>query len=419
MNFSMENINFYILFLAFLFVELLVEFYLAIRNRLSIHNNRNQVPDDFKEFIQIEDHQKAAEYQITLIDFGFVFRMYGLLILLFWTLGGYLSKLSLYSSAVTTNNYLNGVVLLLSFSLINLILSLPVSIIKTFHIEEKFGFNNTKYKTFALDKLKGFIISSLITIPIFIAIAYFINLFENNWWIYSYVLFMLFQFVLLWIYPTVIAPIFNKFNKLDNPVYEEKINSLLERTDFEAKGLFVMDGSTRSNHGNAYFTGFGKNKRIVFYDTLLATLKPGEVESVLAHELGHYKLKHIWKSILTSMVVSLAGFYLLYTIFYVDTFFVDHGLDHLTTYSKIYLFSLVIGVYTFFTTPVSSFFSRKREFESDNYSIEYSNGENMITALIKLIKDNASTLTPDNLYSAYYYSHPPASERINNIKNQL
>lgn len=419
MNFSMENINFYILFLAFLFVELLVEFYLAIRNRLSIHNNRNQVPDDFKEFIQIEDHQKAVEYQITLIDFGFVFRMYGLLILLFWTLGGYLSKLSLYSSAVTTNNYLNGVVLLLSFSLINLILSLPVSIIKTFHIEEKFGFNNTKYKTFALDKLKGFIISSLITIPIFIAIAYFINLFENNWWIYSYVLFMLFQFVLLWIYPTVIAPIFNKFNKLDNPVYEEKINSLLERTDFEAKGLFVMDGSTRSNHGNAYFTGFGKNKRIVFYDTLLATLKPGEVESVLAHELGHYKLKHIWKSILTSMVVSLAGFYLLYTIFYVDTFFVDHGLDHLTTYSKIYLFSLVIGVYTFFTTPVSSFLSRKREFESDNYSIEYSNGENMITALIKLIKDNASTLTPDNLYSAYYYSHPPASERINNIKNQL
>ena len=415
----MENINFYILFLAFLFVELLVEFYLAIRNRLSIHNNRNQVPDDFKEFIQIEDHQKAVEYQITLIDFGFVFRMYGLLILLFWTLGGYLSKLSLYSSAVTTNNYLNGVVLLLSFSLINLILSLPVSIIKTFHIEEKFGFNNTKYKTFALDKLKGFIISSLITIPIFIAIAYFINLFENNWWIYSYVLFMLFQFVLLWIYPTVIAPIFNKFNKLDNPVYEEKINSLLERTDFEAKGLFVMDGSTRSNHGNAYFTGFGKNKRIVFYDTLLATLKPGEVESVLAHELGHYKLKHIWKSILTSMVVSLAGFYLLYTIFYVDTFFVDHGLDHLTTYSKIYLFSLVIGVYTFFTTPVSSFLSRKREFESDNYSIEYSNGENMITALIKLIKDNASTLTPDNLYSAYYYSHPPASERINNIKNQL
>ncbi len=419
MNFSMENINFYTLFLAFLFAELVVEFYLAIRNRLSIHNNRNQVPDDFKEFIQIEDHQKAAEYQITLIDFGFVFRVYGLLILLFWTLGGYLSKLSLYSSAVTTNNYLNGVVLLLSFTLINVIFSLPVSIIKTFYIEEKFGFNNTTYKIFALDILKGFVLSSLITIPIFLAVAYFINLFENNWWVFSYVLFMILQFVLMWIYPTVIAPIFNKFNKLDNPEYEDKINSLLERTDFEAKGLFVMDGSTRSNHGNAYFTGFGKNKRIVFYDTLLATLKPAEVESVLAHELGHYKLKHIWKSILTSMVVSLAGFYMLYTVFNIDTFFVEHGLDHLTTYSKIYLFYLVIGVYTFFTTPVSSFFSRKREFESDNYSIEYSNGENMITALIKLIKDNASTLTPDNLYSAYYYSHPPASERINNIKNQL
>ena len=415
----MESINFYILFLAFLFTELIVEFYLAIRNRSSIHNNRNEVPDDFKEFIKIEDHQKAAEYQITLIDFGFVFRVYGLLILLFWTLGGYLSKLSLYSSAVTDNNYLNGVVLLLSFTLINVIFSLPVSIIKTFHIEEKFGFNNTTYKIFALDKLKGFVLSSLITIPIFLAVAYFINLFENNWWVYSYVLFMLLQFVLTWIYPTVIAPIFNKFSKLDNPEYEDKINSLLERTDFEAKGLFVMDGSTRSNHGNAYFTGFGKNKRIVFYDTLLATLKPAEVESVLAHELGHYKLKHIWKSILTSMVVSLAGFYMLYTVFNIDTFFIEHGLDHLTTYSKIYLFYLIIGVYTFFTTPVSSFFSRKREFESDNYSIEYSNGENMIAALIKLIKDNASTLTPDKLYSAYYYSHPPASERINNIKNQL
>ena len=419
MNFSMESINFYFLFLTFLFMEQIVEVYLVIRNRSSIDNNRNQVPDDFIDSIQLKDHQKAAEYQITLIDFGFVFRLYALLVLLFWTLGGYLSKLSLYSSTVTNNDYLNGAFLLLSFTLINVILSLPVSIIRTFHIEEKYGFNNTTYKIFALDKIKGFIISSLITIPIFLSVAYFINVFENNWWVYSYVIFMLFQFLLLWIYPTVIAPIFNKFKKLDKPEYEEKINSLLDKTDFEAKGLFVMDGSTRSNHGNAYFTGFGKNKRIVFYDTLLSTLRPGEVESVLAHELGHYKLKHIQKSLITSMVISLAGFYLLYAIFNIDNFFVDHGLDHLTTYSKIYLFYLVIGVYTFFTTPVGSFFSRKREFESDNYSIEYSDGKNMISALIKLIKDNASTLTPDNLYSAYYYSHPPASERINNIKNQL
>tara|TARA_Y100001960_G_scaffold70560_1_gene74604 strand:- start:772 stop:1464 length:693 start_codon:yes stop_codon:yes gene_type:complete len=230
---------------------------------------------------------------------------------------------------------------------------------------------------------------------------------------------MLFQFLLLWIYPTVIAPLFNKFKKLENPDYEEKINSLLDKTGFEAKGLFVMDGSTRSNHGNAYFTGFGKNKRIVFYDTLLSTLKPEEVESVLAHELGHYKLKHIQKGLVASTLLSFAGFYLLYIFFNIDSFFIDHGLDHLTVYSKIYLFYLVIGVYTFFTTPISSLFSRKREFESDNYSIQYTQGENMVSALIKLIKDNASTLTPDRLYSSYYYSHPPASERIRNIKEQL
>ena len=415
----MENINFFILFLSFLFIEQVIEIYLSFRNRISIKNNRNEVPDDFKETISLKDHKKAAEYQLTLIHFGFFFRIYGLLVLLLWTIGGYLSRLSLYSSTITNNDYLNGILLLLSIIVINLILSLPVSMIKTFHIEDKYGFNNTTYKTFILDKLKGLILSSLIGLPIFLAVAYFINIFNNNWWIYSYILFMLFQFFLLWIYPTVIAPLFNKFIKLDDPEYEEKINSLLEKVEFEAKGLFVMDGSTRSNHGNAYFTGFGKNKRIVFYDTLLNTLNPGEVEAVLAHELGHYKLKHIQKSLLVSMVISLAGFYLLYAIFNVDSFFIGHGLDHLTTYSRIYLFYLVIGVYTFFTTPVSSFYSRKREFESDDYSVKFTDGKHMISALIKLIKDNASTLTPDNLYSSYYYSHPPASERINNIKSQL
>ena len=415
----MENINFFAFFLSFLFIEQVIEIYLSFRNRISIKNNRNQVPDDFKETISLKDHQKAAEYQLTLIDFGFFFRIYGLLVLLLWTIGGYLSRLSFYSSTLTNNDYLNGILLLLSIIVINLMLSLPVSLIRTFHIEDKYGFNNTTYKTFILDKLKGLILSSLIGLPIFIAVAYFINIFNNNWWIYSYILFMLFQFFLLWIYPTVIAPLFNKFIKLDDPAYEEKINSLLEKTEFEAKGLFVMDGSTRSNHGNAYFTGFGKNKRIVFYDTLLDTLKPGEVEAVLAHELGHYKLKHIQKSLLVSVITSLVGFYLLYSVFNVDSFFIGHGLDHLTTYSKIYLFYLVIGVYTFFTTPISSFYSRKREFESDDYSVKFTDGKHMISALIKLIKDNASTLTPDNLYSSYYYSHPPASERINNIKGQL
>ena len=415
----MENLNFNILFLAVLFSSELLEVYLTIRNRMSIMVNKNIVPNDFKNSISLNDHKKAADYQLTIINFGFLFRTYSLIILLLWTLGGFLSRLSVFSTTITNNDYLNGAFFFGSLILINLFLSLPVSILRTFYIEEKFGFNNTTRKTFFLDKIKVLLISFLIGLPIFLSVAYFVNIFKNTWWLYSYILFMLLQFLLLWIYPTVIAPLFNKFKKLDNPDYEEKIKSLLIKTDFEAKDLLVMDGSTRSNHGNAYFTGFGKNKRIVFFDTLLKTLNPGEVESVLAHELGHYKLKHIQKSLITSVVISLAGFYLLYTFFGIDNFFIGHGLDHLTVYSKIYLFYLVIGVYTFFTTPFSSYLSRKREFESDNYAVAYTSGENMISALIKLIKDNASTLTPDKLYSSYYYSHPPANERIKNIKDQL
>ena len=419
MNFLTQEVNYFILFLTFLFIGELLEVYLSIRNRTSIKRNRDKVPDYFKESINLNDHQKAADYQTMIADFGFAFRIYGLFILLFWTVGGYLSKLSLYSSTITDNDYLNGSFFIVSLIIVNLFFSVPISIIRTFYIEDKFGFNNTTYKTFMLDKIKSLILSTMISVPLFLSVAYFINTFKDMWWLYSFVFFMLFQFLLLWIYPTVIAPLFNKFKKMENPDYEEKINSLLDKTGFEAKGLFVMDGSTRSNHGNAYFTGFGKNKRIVFSDTLLSTLKPEEVESVLAHELGHYKLKHIQKGLVASTLLSFAGFYLLYTFFNIDSFFIDHGLDHLTVYSKMYLFYLVIGVYTFFTTPISSFFSRKREFESDNYSIQYTQGKNMVSALIKLIKDNASTLTPDRLYSSYYYSHPPASERIRNIKEQL
>ena len=419
MNFLTQDINYFILFLSFLIVSEVLEVYLSIRNRACIKRNRAKVPDYFKSSIDLADHQKAADYQITISDYGFIFRAYGLFILLFWTIGGYLSKLSLYSSTVTDNDYLNGSFLIASLIFINLIFSLPVSIVRTFYIEEKFGFNNTTYKTFLLDKLKSLFLSLLFGLPLFLSVAYFINAFNDIWWLYSFIFFMIFQLLLLWIYPSVIAPLFNKFKKLDNPEYEKVINSLLAKIGFEAKGLFVMDGSTRSNHGNAYFTGIGKNKRIVFYDTLLSTLKPGEVESVLAHELGHYKLKHIQKGLIASTLLSFFGFYLLYIFFNIESFFIEHGLSHLTVYSKIYLFYLVIGVYSFFTTPLTSFFSRKREFESDNYAVKHTQGKNMISALLKLIKDNASTLTPDRFYSSYYYSHPPANERISNIKEQL
>ncbi len=415
----MSNLNFLFIFVFVLLLKNLIELYLQYRNRKSIINNISKVPEEFSDSITLDEHQKAAKYQLTNLHFGIVFRFYSLAILLGWTLFGLLSNLSESVFNFTDSEYINSAIFIFFWVLISQFLSLFPSIVSTFYIEEKYGFNNTTVQTFIFDKIKNIILSLTISLPMYLLVIFFINTFINNWWLMSFISFTIFQFLILLIYPTVIAPLFNKFEKLDDPEYETVINELLNKTDFKSDGLFVMDGSTRSNHGNAYFTGFGSRRRIVFYDTLLKTLNPGEVESVLAHELGHYKKKHIQWSMFTMSIVSLLSFYILFLLFNNDNFFTLHGLSFISTTSKLFLFLLIADVYTFFTTPVSSFFSRKREFESDNYSIEYSDGKNMISALIKLIKDNSSTLTPDHLYSKYYYSHPPAKERIENIKKRL
>ena len=415
----MSNLNFLFIFVFVLLLKNLIELYLQYRNRKSIINNISKVPEEFSDSITLDEHQKAAKYQLTNLHFGIVFRFYSLAILLGWTLFGLLSNLSESVFNFTDSEYINSAIFIFFWVLISQFLSLFPSIVSTFYIEEKYGFNNTTVQTFIFDKIKNIILSLTISLPMYLLVIFFINNFINDWWLMSFISFTIFQFLILLIYPTVIAPLFNKFEKLDDPEYETVINELLNKTDFKSDGLFVMDGSTRSNHGNAYFTGFGSRRRIVFYDTLLKTLNPGEVESVLAHELGHYKKKHIQWSMFTMSIVSLLSFYILFLLFNNDNFFTLHGLSFISTTSKLFLFLLIADVYTFFTTPVSSFFSRKREFESDNYSIEYSDGKNMISALIKLIKDNSSTLTPDHLYSKYYYSHPPAKERIENIKKRL
>jgi len=415
----MNDLNYLFIFIFILLLKNSIELYLQYRNRKSIINNISKVPEEFSDSITLDEHQKAAKYQLANLYFGIVLRFYSLALLLGWTLFGLLSDLSESIFNLTDSEYINSAIFIFFFVLISQFLSLFPSIVSTFYIEDKYGFNNTTVQTFILDKIKNFILSLTISLPMYLLVIFFINTFINNWWLMSFISFTIFQFLILLIYPTVIAPLFNKFEKLDDPEYESVINELLNKTDFKSDGLFVMDGSTRSNHGNAYFTGLGSRRRIVFYDTLLKTLNPGEVEAVLAHELGHYKKKHIQWSMFTMSIVSLLSFYILFLLFNNDNFFILHGLSFISTTSKLFLFLLIADVYTFFTTPVSSFFSRKREFESDNYSIEYSDGKNMISALIKLIKDNASTLTPDHLYSKYYYSHPPAKERIENIKKRL
>ena len=236
---------------------------------------------------------------------------------------------------------------------------------------------------------------------------------------YAFIAVFLLQLIIFYIYPVLILPLFNKFEPLEDEKFKAPIERLLEKISFKAKGLFVMDGSLRSSHGNAFFTGFGSNKRIVFYDTLLETITPDEMESILGHELGHYKLGHIKKTLISSIFFGFAGFYILGQVFQSDNFFYGHGLDELTIYSKFLLFYLVVGSYTFFTKPITSFISRQREFSADDFSIQYTKGESMISGLLKLSKDNASNLTPDPLYSAYYYSHPPIAERVSSLENKL
>ena len=270
--------------------------------------------------------------------------------------------------------------------------------IQLFQFAEKYGFNKTTRKTFIQDLLKSFIIQVSFSSALYSVVIIILERFGDNWWIYAFLAVFLFQAIIFYLYPVLILPLFNKLEPITDEKFKEPIEKLLNKINFKARGLFVMDGSLRSSHGNAFFTGFGNNKRIVFYDTLLETITPTEMESILGHELGHYKLGHIRSSLIGSIFFGFFGFYILGQVFKAEQFFINHGLDEITLYSKFLLFYLVIGSYTFFTRPISSYISRQREFAADDFSIQYTKVESMISGLLKLSKDNSSNLTPDNLY---------------------
>ena len=297
-------------------------------------------------------------------------------------------------------------------------IGIPLAVYSTFYLEEKYGFNKTTTKTFVQDLIKSLLISIIFSSILYAVVISIIERLGDNWWIYAFVAVFLFQAIIFYLYPVLILPLFNKLEPITDEKFKEPIEKLLNKINFKAKGLFVMDGSLRSSHGNAFFTGFGNNKRIVFYDTLLETITPKEMESILGHELGHYKLGHIKRTLISSIFFGFLGFYILGQVFMADQFFYGHGLDEITLYSKFLLFYLVIGSYTFFTKPFTSYISRQREFAADDFSIEYTEVESMISGLLKLSKDNSSNLTPDNLYSSYYYSHPPIAERVKSLEGK-
>jgi STE24 endopeptidase len=342
--------------------------------------------------------------------------IFSTLVLLIWTLGGGIDSLYIFWQAQSANILVAGVGFILSLMLVANIIDLPFDLYRTFILEQKFGFNQMTAGIFIIDLLKGTALMLIIGLPLIYAILWLMNEMGEYWWAYVWAVLTGFSLLMLWLYPTYIAPIFNQFKALDNLELKAKIDKLLSRTGFKSDGVFVMNGSKRSSHGNAYFTGIGKNKRIVFFDTLLKDMTDSEVEAILAHELGHFHHQHVRKRMLTSFAISLAALMLLGYLINQAWFFHGLGVQTMSNHTALILFMLTMPVFSFFIAPISNLLSRKHEFEADAFAKKHTNADDLISSLLKLYRDNASTLTPDKFYSAFHDSHPSASVRINHLK---
>ncbi len=410
--------TFAVVFLAFFILSIVVKLWLAQRHLTHIHKHRAQVPEAFQEKISLEEHQKAADYTTAKVTFGRWPLLYDAGVLLVWTFGGGLEMLDQTARGFELSAISTGILVIFSMMIISALLDLPFSIYSTFVIEEKFGFNRTTANTFIVDMLKGALLAAILGIPLIWVVLWLMEQAGELWWIYTWAVWTGFSLFIAWAYPTWIAPIFNKFSPMEEGDTLNRIKSLLSRCGFNSDGVFVIDGSKRSSHGNAYFSGFGKNKRIVFYDTLLESLSDDELEAVLAHELGHFKRKHIVKGMAITIVTTLIGLGILAWLMKAEWFYTALGVSTPSTYMALLLFTIVMPVFTFLLSPLMSMFSRKNEFEADEFAAQNSDAQFLIQALVNLYKENASTLTPDPLYSSFYDSHPPAPVRIAHLAKQ-
>ena len=405
------------IFLIFVAASVLVRLWLSQRQIKHIRAHFAQVPAAFVERISLQDHQRAADYSCTKLKLGRVMLAWETLWLLLWTIGGGINLIDQWWISFEYSALVTGIGVIFTLALISSILDMPFSLYQTFVVEERFGFNKTTLTTWLVDLLKTAILLAILGLPLLAAILWLMNQAGDNWWVYAWLLWMGFSLTMIWAYPAFIAPLFNKFSRLENLSLQTRIEDLLSRCGFHSQGVFVVDGSKRSAHGNAYFTGFGKNKRIVFYDTLLESLSEDEVEAVLAHELGHFKRKHITKSLLLSSAISAAGFAILAWLMRSDWFYGSLGVETPSTHTALILFMLILPVFTYFISPLFSALSRKHEFEADAFAHSNSDYKALISALVSMYRDNASTLTPDPLHSMFYDSHPPATIRINHLEN--
>ena len=415
----MNSVSFTVLFTGFLALSVALQFWLAHRQIRHIARHRGQVPADFSEKISLASHQKAADYSITKTQFGQVLLVVEVAVLLALTLFGGLQWLSDLVLSYTGPGMLYQIGLIAAYSVVSGVIGIPLSLYSQFVIEERFGFNKMSIGLFITDLVKSTLLMIALLLPLLWVILTLMEKAGQLWWLYAWAVFCGFQLLVMVLYPNLIAPLFNKFTPLTDEAVKTRIEQLLHRIDFASGGLFVMDGSRRSTHGNAYFSGFGKVKRIVFYDTLLERLEPAEIEAVLAHELGHFKLNHIKKRIALMFVMTLPFLALLGYLKNQVWFYTGLGVDPMalggTDAMALLLFRLIMPVFTFVFSPLMSIGSRKHEFEADAFAAKHASADDLRNALVKMYDDNASTLTPDPLHSTFYDSHPPASIRIQHL----
>jgi len=412
----MSSLAFSVLFVVFFVLTLSLRFWLAQRQIRHVLRKRASVPAEFAPKVSLETHQKAADYTVAKTRFGIAALLWGALVLIGFTLLGGLQALSSALLPVEGPGMLHQILLVVAFAAISGVLDLPFDYYRQFVLEARFGFNKMTPGLWLADMVKGTLVGAVIGLPLVWVVLKLMESTGSLWWFWAWCVWSGFQLLMMVLYPTVIAPLFNKFTPLEDAGLKARIEGLMARVGFASKGLFVMDGSRRSAHGNAYFSGFGAAKRIVFFDTLVERLAPQEIEAVLAHELGHFKLRHIVKRIVVMFALSLAFLALLGYLKEQSWFYTGLGVTPMlgapNDAMALLLFMLVLPIFTFVFGPLSAITSRKHEFEADAFAARHSSANDLVSALVKMYEDNASTLTPDPLHSAFYDSHPPASVRI-------
>jgi len=419
--------TFTVVFLVVLLLTVFIRTWLASRHIRYVRTHRNSVPDNFSSQINLDAHQKAADYTCAKTRLSYTNIFLDVALLLVLTLGGGLNALAAFWSNWLSDSLAYGMALIVSTILLIGVVEVPINYYRTFVIEQKFGFNKMTLTMFFADLVKQTVLGALFGVPLLFGVLWLMEKMGVNWWLYVWFMWMAFNLIILSIYPTWIAPLFNKFTPLDDVLLKTRIEQLMQKCGFKSSGLFIMDGSRRSSHGNAYFTGFGKTKRIVFFDTLLSQLSTPEIEAVLAYELGHFKCHHVIKRIVWTFAMSLVFLWMLGYLMQQDWFYQGLGVSTSSeiwatasspsTAMALLLFFLIMPTFTFLFQPLSSLYSRKHEFEADEYAAEKSSAGDLTQALVKLYQDNATTLTPDPLHSAFYDSHPPAALRIARLQN--